>query len=181
MRNVLKVQMPVAYSAWRDLYPLGVIYPLRQFCIVAKRPKQVTLHNGLLHCTTGPAVLYADGFCVYALNGVQVSKELVETPAEALDPMLVCREQNAEIRREIVRKIGVERLISKIGAVCIDRSGDYELLIVDLGDGRKRPYLKMLNPSIGVWHVEGVHLDCQTVEAALNWRNDTKETPAALT
>ena len=28
----------------------------------------------------------------------------------------------------------------------------------------------MLNPSIGVWHVEGVHPSCDTVRKALNFR-----------
>ncbi|WP_213083536.1 hypothetical protein, partial [Escherichia coli] len=28
-----------------------------------------------------------------------------------------------------------------------------------------------LNPSVGVWHVEGVHPRCATVQGALNWRN----------
>jgi hypothetical protein len=32
-------------------------------------------------------------------------------------------------------------------------------------------YLKMVNPSIGTFHVEGVDPQCATVEQALNWRN----------
>ncbi len=45
------------------------------------------------------------------------------------------------------------------------------MLVLDLGDGRTRPYLKMLNPSIGVWHVEGVAPAVRTVQEALNFRN----------
>ena len=68
-----------------------------------------------------------------------------------------------------------------LGAKVADRQGDYELLLLDLGDKRNRPYLKMLNPSIGTWHVEGVHPDCATVEQALNWRNQTDVKPEVLT
>ena len=111
------------------------------------------------------------------------TQEIVETPANKLDPRLVLSERNAEVRREIVRKIGIERIVSVIGAQSLDVSGDYELLLLDLQDGLKRPYLKMLNPSIGTWHVEGVHPNCVTVEQAIAWRNgvDIGELPVVLT
>jgi hypothetical protein len=54
-------------------------------------------------------------------------------------------------------------------------------LLLNLGDGRNRPYLKMINPSIGTYHIEGVHPECKTVKEALIWRNQSEETPAVLT
>jgi arsenate reductase-like glutaredoxin family protein len=39
----------------------------------------------------------------------------------------------------------------------------------------------MLNPSIGVYHIEGVHPECDTVEKALNWRNQSEGSPVILT
>src|SRR3990167_5042032 len=83
---------------------------------------------------------------------------------------MLFKEQNAEIRREIVRKIGMERIILKCGATVLDKKGDYELLAFDIGDGRIRPYLKMKNPSIFTWHVEGVAPGIKTVDEALTWR-----------
>jgi len=62
----------------------------------------------------------------------------------------------------------------------IDRKGDYELLLLDLGDGRRRPYLKMRNPSLGVYHIEGVHPDCSTVVEALRWRNGSDLEPELI-
>jgi hypothetical protein len=115
------------------------------------------------------------------LNGVKVTEEIVMTPSAALDPHLLLKEKNAEVRREIVRKVGIDRVVIDLGAKVADRQGDYELLLLDLGDKRNRPYLKMLNPSIGTWHVEGVHPDCATVEQALNWRNQTDVKPEVLT
>ena len=29
----------------------------------------------------------------------------------------------------------------------------------------------MINPSIGIHHIEGVHPDCKTIQQALNFRN----------
>ena len=93
------------------------------------------------------------------------------------------KEKNAEVRREIVRKIGIERVCQKLNAKVLDKSlnGIYELLNLDLGDGRSRPYLKMRNPSIKTYHLEGVPIEIDTVEKALNWRNQSEEKPFILT
>jgi len=114
---------------------------------------------------------------------VRVPKGLVTTAGADLDPQTwILKQTNAEIRREAVRKIGIERVCERLGATVIDRQGEmYELLELDLGDQRRRPYLKMRNPSIGVFHIEGVHPDCRTVEAALAWRNGTPTPPNVLT
>ena len=156
--------------------------PYREAVIVSERP--VELHrnaDGDLHRDGGPAVLYGDGWGVWALNGVRVPQQLVETPGDRLNPKLVLTEGNVEIRREIVRKVGVERLCEGLNARVVDARGDYELLDLDLRDGRRRPYLKMKNPSIGEYHIEGVPPDCRSVPEALAWRNRTNERPVVLT
>jgi hypothetical protein len=55
--------------------------------------------------------------------------------------------------------------------------------MVDYDDRGERPHLKMKNPSMDLWHIEGVHPDCKTVKEALAWRNGTKTfiEPKALT
>ena len=104
------------------------------------------------------------------------------TKPEDIDPKIILKENNAEVRREIVRKIGIERLCQKLNAKVLDKQGDvYELLNLDLGENLIRPYLKMRNPSIGTFHVEGVSPDCKTVQEALNWRNKSDEKPLILT
>jgi hypothetical protein len=109
---------------------------------------------------------------VYSLNGVTVPEWLVMTPAEEIDPTTFAHEANAEIRREIVRKVGIERLVAKLGATTVDAKDDYELVMVPLGgDTGDWPYLKMKNPSIGTYHMEAVFRECRTVQAALNFRN----------
>jgi len=171
-----------AWEVYKALSKLSLIYPLDEVCVLVDKPEYIKMEKGQLHCSTGPSIKYKDGFCIYSLNGVRVSKELVETPLEKLDPKLVMTEKNAEVRREIVRKIGIERFIQKCGAKSLDKSKDgmYELLGIDIGDGRIRPYLKMRNPSIATWHVEGVHPNCKTVADALKFRNGTTEVPSHL-
>jgi hypothetical protein len=138
-----------------------------------------------LHADGKPALLFADGYCLWMLNGVRMPKKIVMTPAKELDCNLILKEKNAEVRREIIRKIGINRVIEKLKATSIDKSldGQYELMNFNCIDGRFRPYLKMLNPSNGMWHIEGVHPDCRTISQALSWRDgeDDYQKPEILT
>lgn len=117
------------------------------------------------------ALAYPDGWGLYCLNGVRVPPQIVTTPAEQLDCQFILKERNAEIRREFVRKAGIEKVCKDLGAKTLDVQDSYELLALNIGDGLERPYLKMKNPSIGVYHIEGVSPECRTVQQALNWRN----------
>lgn len=150
-------------------------------------PMEKTNVNGL-HCETGPALVFEDGTELFAMNGVQVEPWLALTPAQEIDCHKIRDILNAEVRREFVRKVGVERLIQQLGGVVLDTDGEmYELVALDLGDGRTpRPYLKMKNPSVpGLYHVEGVPPVIRTVREAINWRasGDPKQTwtPEILT
>lgn len=100
-------------------------------------------------------------------------------------------EKNAEVRREIIRKFGLERIVNltsksrlKIGdGRVLDKKGTYELWQVRLTKETYGHYLKMENPSLpDVWHLEGVPGDIETVKSALKWRNHGLENdPEILT
>ena len=152
---------------------------------LSDRPR--VLHRnaaGRLHCTDGPAIAYPDGWAIYALNGVAVPEALVMTPTHELNPQLILTEKNAEVRREIVRKIGIESVVQKLGGKQLDQWHDYELLELFIPGMRTKPrYLKMKNPSIGVWHIEGVPPEITTCRGALAWRDGETEyePPTVLT
>ncbi len=99
--------------------------------------------------------------------------EYVMTRAEKISPIDVLREQNVDVRRELIRKVGIERMLPKLKHKSLDSHGNYELLSIQLSNEIKdAKFLKMLNPSVGTWHVEGVSPECDTVEKALNYRNN---------
>ena len=183
--NVVKLekQTEKLKGLWIIAQSANWFIPHKNICWISERHDVCKLKDGKIHADGGPAIHYPDGFSVWALNGVRVPQIIAETPTEKLDAKLLLKEQNAEVRREIVRKIGIERICQKLNAKMIDKTDDgmYELLMLDLGDGRSRPYLKMRNPSIGVYHIEGVEPGINTVEKALNWRNQSPEKPLALT
>ena len=158
--------------------------PYDTLCVLQEKTVEVHMKDEKLHNEKGPAVAYRDGFGVYALNGIRMPKELVMTPAEKINPKVVLEIKNVEIRREIVRKIGIEQVVDKLGAEVVDKKEGYELLNINLGEDRYRPYLKMRNASNPeIWHIEGVHPDCKTVDEALAWRNGLNEgvEPVVLT
>ena len=160
----------------------GWWWPCENIVVASDRPTETHWNTEYrLHNSAGPAVLFSDGYALYALNGVRVPDWLATTPAEQLDPRKIVSIENAEQRREGVRKVGVERLVQQMGAKTLDRQGDYELITLHLGDERIRPYLKMRNPSLGVFHVEGVHPNCETVQEALTWRNGSDLQPVTIT
>jgi len=185
MFSALKIENPVPekYSVLKRTVKLGPVYPLDDYCVVSKVPVEYHWKDKVLHNPDGMAVKYEDGFGVYCLNGVAVPEWLVLTPWDELDPARFAKIDNAEVRREFVRKVGIERISEACKAKCIDKEGDYELLVIDLkGDTGEWPYLKMLNPSMeGIYHLECVAKECHTVEQALNWRNQSSLPPESLT
>jgi hypothetical protein len=166
-----------------DAYDAGLwMFWLTAGEIIALPRPSLMLSGNRLHCESGPAVSWRGSDQRYFfLNGVHVSEEIVLTPANRLDPRLMLFERNTGTRREIIRKVGIERVCEAFNARSIDQRGDYELLLLDLRDGRVRPFLKMKNPSIGVYHIEGVAPECRTVAQALAWRNRSDAPPSILT
>lgn len=151
----------------------GWYLPHRYTCWVIERPTRLRVNaENIPHCETGPAIVYPDGWSIYALNGVVMYRENVMTPADQIPLKTILSEQNVDIRRELLRKVGISRF-----AYCgkeIDRKGTYTLIDMSLifGNGiRYAPYLLMDNPSLkDTQHLEGVPPHCYTVQQAINWR-----------
>src|SRR3990167_9079377 len=158
--------------------------PHENICWISERHNVCKLKNGVIHCETGPAIAYPDGFEIYGLNGIRVPAWVVKTAEIDISIKQLLEVDNADIRREVLRKIGVGRLFWQ--GKEIDKLNDYTL--INLGHLFLRgvdfyaPYLVMENPSVkGLWHCEGVHEDCKTVKQALTWRNGTDKPVLVLT
>lgn len=151
--------------------------PRETYAVLQHKPDHIHMTEvngrGVLHCPTGAAIRYRDGFSVWALNGARVPSWLVETPAEQLDPRKFQELVNAQQRAEFVRKFGIDRLCHEFGAKVIHQDGTYELVELAIDDQPPRRYLKMINPSVGVFHVEGVPNNIETVQGAIEYRMST--------
>lgn len=172
----------------KDLLPLmdlaevcGWWWPYENICVVSELPLICKVNErGDLHSKDGPSIQYADGFAMYHLNGVEVSKEIAERRPEDFTKEMILSEQNVDIRREIIRKVGNERVVALLGASALDEKYGYSLLVIDYGDKRGRPHLKMTNPSIGTLHIEGVKPECKTVLDAIEFRNGVRKFPRTM-
>lgn len=150
---------------------IGFCLPFQGIFIYSLKPTRIHWNNGRLHNTSGKAVEYADGWGWYALNGIPMEEWQVVTPAAELSLEKILSVEDIDQRRELVRRVGVERLASE--GKELDRLGDYKLLDMRSVYKRNTPtlFLLMKNPSVpDTWHCEGVSSECKTVLDALNWR-----------
>jgi len=160
------------YDAMCACIGYGMVYPLDEICIVCQPPTIIKKNANGLHCEDGPALSYNGDNELYAINGVVMPKEYVLTSSHEITSEMIFKETNAEIRRELIRKVGLEQVFEKMPHKLLDTQGNYQLYSITLSeevvDAR---YLKMTNPSIGVFHIEGVSPEITTVKDALQWRN----------
>jgi len=156
---------------------VGVTWFYENVVIFTEKPVEIMRDTeNRLHSLHMAAVKYADGYSVYAIHGMRLPEKIVTTQVEEITKEMIIGESNADYRRCLVQRVGIDKAIEILGAEIADQEmhevgGQYELLLIDYqGDGEQRPYLKMINPSLGVAHIEGVQGD--TVEEALCFRND---------
>jgi hypothetical protein len=155
---------------------IGFCLPFHDICIYSLKPTEIHWDNGRLHNPNGKAVKYADGWGWYALNGIPMAEWQVMTPTEELSLEKILSVEDIDQRRELVRRVGIERLASE--GKELDKLGFYKLLDMRAVYQRQTPtlFLLMKNPSVAnTWHCEGVGSECKTVIDALNWRK-----PAAM-
>ena len=108
----------------------------RDFAILTERPS--VLHRdqlGRLHCETGPAIAYPDGWNFYVWHGHRVQ------PWVVLEPTVerIAREANAEDRRCAIESMGWDRFIAAAELTPVDRCADpgndgHELALYDVSE-----------------------------------------------
>ena len=107
-------------------------YPHKDFVLVSERP--TVIHRELadparprgwgshrLHCGDGPAVGFRDGWGVWAWRGVRVTQQIIEHP-ETLTVEQISAEQNAEVRRVMVERMGWDNFcaVAKMKLIHLD-------------------------------------------------------------
>lgn len=152
---------------------VGWFWCYDKLVIFSERPVKLSLNEqGQLHDEFGPAIVYSDGTCGYYINGVRMlDKFFSDCLPKDLPAAVIAETENVEMRRELVRLIGLDRVYKELGAEVKDKEGNYELITLNIGTEKPEPYLKMVNPSIKTLHLECVGENCTTVKEALAWRN----------
>jgi hypothetical protein len=97
----------------------GWFLPHANICWVAERHNVLSRdEQGRLHSLTGPAVAYPDGWSIYAVHGVRVPADVIEEP-ESVTVARIEKEENAEVRRVMIERMGYERYLLESGAQLI--------------------------------------------------------------
>jgi hypothetical protein len=89
---------------WELAQSAGWALPYRHICWVVERHNILARddHNRL-HCETGPACAYPDGWEIYAVHGVRVPAYVIERPHE-ISVERIDGEGNAEVRRIMIER-----------------------------------------------------------------------------
>ncbi len=102
----------------------GWWWPRDGVCVVSERPLALRTEPAgdghRLHCATGPAVVYPDGWAVHVWHGTRVPSWVIENPtADRIN-----REFNVEVRRCAVEHLGWAAYIDQGGLKLLSRAPD---------------------------------------------------------
>jgi len=166
----IKFRCQKKYDWFQKTSEMGLIYPLENICVICDRPSEIHIENGRFHNETGMSIKYTDGWGCYSLNGIPMKEEYVLTPPDKIKIDTVINEENIDARRELIRKVGVDKLAGS--GTIVDEGGFYKLIdmskVIQID---KALYLLMKNPSVkDTFHLEGVSNECKTVSDALHYR-----------
>jgi len=91
---------------WQLAMSAGWALPRKGICWVSERHSVVHLdEQHRIHCETGPAIQYPDGWSIYAIHGVRVP-ELVIMHPEDITTQMITDESNEEVRRVMISRMG---------------------------------------------------------------------------
>ncbi|MHB8533173.1 MAG: DUF6745 domain-containing protein, partial [Solirubrobacteraceae bacterium] len=99
-------------------------YMHKEFWIVSDFPKTIGRdERNRPHCATGPQLRWRDGWELFFWHGVRVPAQVVEHP-ETLTVAQVDKEQNAEVRRVMIERMGLGKYVRESGARVVHEDKD---------------------------------------------------------
>ena len=126
-------------SGWVAMYD--------EVAVIQNRPGAIHFdEEKRLHCETGPAIEYHDGYGVYSWHGTRIPGEWIENRA-TLDVSLALTWENTEQRRCLCEIIGWVNVLERLDSVVIDEDADPmvgTLLEATLPKIGKEKFLKVL-------------------------------------
>ena len=110
----------INYSKWEHYEQAtihgGPQYFHKEFVMVSDRPRVLKVDDqNRPHCMDGPFCAWSDGSALFAVHGVRVPAWIILKP-EQITVAKIEAEANAEIRRIMVDKYGIERYLVEAGA-----------------------------------------------------------------
>jgi hypothetical protein len=150
-REVCGLTLPQAIAAKAAAYEMAMSsgcwwLPCCGFAILSARPAEIHRDDrGRLHCETGMAITWPDGWGFTAWHGTRIPADWITNRA-SLDPRTALTWPNVEQRRAAAEIIGWKRILGTLDARAVDVD-DPEigtLLEVDLPDSPKSKFLRVM-------------------------------------
>jgi hypothetical protein len=117
----------------------------RGVALVAERPTHLLRDDqGRLHATDRPAVVWPDGWGVYAWHGTRVPADVIKQP-QSITADRVVKEANAEVRRVMLERLGHNRFIADLGALPVHADRFGTLYRVELPDDEPLVMVSLVN------------------------------------
>ena len=147
---------------------LSFLYAYKGIAFVSQKP--IELHRndkGRLHNSSGPSMLFKDGYSLWYYHGVKMPKEII-LDHKLITPHRIKSESNAEVRRAMIELYGREKYVTslklkhqdKTGKLMTDNNG-YDVVEVVNGskelDGTYKKYYLAVPPT------------CKTAMEAVAW------------
>ena len=153
---------------WNEMASCWCAY--KGLCVVSRNPTDVHWADRELNNASGPAVLYADGWSHFAINGVAVDEQIVMRP-ESQTIMQIAKEENEEVKRIRIERYGWGRYIKDVKAKVVDQrrndiDGTYEALFVMAGG--MKAFCGRCRSTGRVYFLE-VDPDIKTCEQSQKW------------
>ena len=114
-----KDQTEPLLGLWAIAKSAGWIVPHEHVCWISERPDTLcTDARGRLHCATGPALRYPDGWSVYAWKGADVPAWMIEHP-EWITPKTIGNTFDPVLRNSMIDIMTPERFIATGEPSCV--------------------------------------------------------------
>ncbi|MEG4231477.1 hypothetical protein QUA40_05065 [Microcoleus sp. Pol11C3] len=160
----------------------GWIVPFKRVCFICDRPTILSFDNQQrLHAVGSPAILFKDGFKVYAVNGVRVPELYGKQHPSQWRADWLLSERNAEVKRVLIQGIGYARICQELQATELDSWQEYTLLKIDIMEifegawgYEEEKHMHLLNmtcPSTRYIHALRVPPDITSAREAISWVN----------
>jgi internalin A len=150
----------------------GWIFPFENICLVCDRPLHIRFDSANeLHAEGEPAIAFADGYSLYFHHGVKLPEKYGKVHSDLWQAQWLLSEENAELRRLLIQRIGYDRICCELQAVELDSWQEYRLLKIDNADVEPIYLLKMTCPSTGHIHALRVPPDMRSAKEAIRWVN----------
>ena len=100
----------------------GWVWPFARCAIITDRPTTIVFDDEKrLHCATGPAIGYRDGFTVHAWHGVRIPADWLNG---GISPKDAVTWPNVEQRRAAIEVLGWPNILSELGAKSLGGNPD---------------------------------------------------------